>query len=71
MLNGAKQVYDKAKSINQFVKLWEPALQLLDKETTERFRRKVSRNATPEDQGISQKELDALNSSFVKAKVSQ
>lgn len=71
MLEGAEALYTKAKSINQFVKLWEPALSLLDSETSERLRKRTTRSATPEDQGISKEELDKLNAGYVKAKVSQ
>jgi peptide methionine sulfoxide reductase MsrB len=71
MIAGAKDLYNKSKSINQFVKLWEPALGLLCEDVIERLRKKTVRNASAEDQGISQEALDALNSQYVKAKVSQ
>ena len=71
MLAGAKDLYNKSKSINQFVKLWEPALGLLCEDVIARLRKKTVRNASAEDQGISQEALDALNSHYVKAKVSQ
>lgn len=68
---GAKALYTKAKSVNQFVKLWEPALGLLERDIVERLKRPTKRANKPEDQGITQEELNALNSSFVKAKISQ
>lgn len=71
MIDGAKELYEKAKSINQFVKLWEPALSLLDSDTVERLRKKVERNQSAEDQGITQEHLAKLNAGYVKAKVSQ
>jgi hypothetical protein len=71
MIKNAKNLYEKAKSINQFVKLWEPALSLLDSEIHERLRRKVERSNSAASQNITEEELASLNSSFVKAKVSQ
>lgn len=71
MIATAKQVYDKVKSVNQFVKLWEPALHLLPKETVDKLRAVTERASAAEERGISQEELNALNASFTKAKIAQ
>jgi hypothetical protein len=71
MIANAKGIYDRAKSINQFVKIWEPALSLLDSDIHERLRKKVVRNASAAAQDITDDDIEALNASYVRAKVSQ
>ena len=64
----AASAFNAVKSINQLVKLWEPAWGLLDDDIRSRLKRKAGKT---ESSTIDEETLRRLNAAYVSAKVAQ